>query len=576
MLRLLLTGLVLVLAACQAGTSSAPAPKGKRVTPKAASPRVVPATTPTASITSASSPAAPLAIDLLTAPEGATERLTGTLRVDAAYLVAAGGGNVLSHGGAQIVAAGGGNLVAAGAGNLVAAGGGNIVAAGAGNVVAAGAGNLVAAGAGNIVAAGGGNIVAAGGLNLMAGGGSLVAAGAGNYTTAAAALPAPRFAVFQAPGAPLAAGTYKAGDQLPAVGMLVSIVSLTSRRYLPMGVNAKGEPIFSIYTNQAGGYEAFVPAGEERNLLVVANVPGQGDGRLIYNTFSARAGEALQDVDEDTAVGARYLRRCFVGRLTEILLAERVEDTLAMATGDPNLSDAVKPLIGPMIERLRALAGAKGVVPGSDVRIARAFSQAVVDATLSGMDLDGIEISPLTAKQWAGPPNTRAMPIFGAVMKLLRERAEAYMRDPADPARYTARVTPAFLAAINESDLGGPPPPLREPARRIVKPTDLNDFVIEEFLAINRKQIYRPIFTLLTRLESEDPLEQARLMPANRERVNELESASSSVVTAVVFALAEDPTSMAPSAAAARAADQAARAFDQGLAAAEDQAGDAL
>ncbi len=51
------------------------------------------------------------------------------------------------------------------AARLVAAGGGNLVAAGGGNIVSASKGLLVAAGGGNLVAAGGGNLVAAGGLN---------------------------------------------------------------------------------------------------------------------------------------------------------------------------------------------------------------------------------------------------------------------------------------------------------------------------------------------------------------------------------------------------------------------------
>ena len=566
MRRLILTTLVLALGACQAPGANGPATNASKAPAKAApakpSPR--PATAASASA------APPIVLDLLKAPEGATQTLTGTLRVDAAYLVAAGGGNVLSHNGAQIVAAGGGNMVAAGAGNLVAAGGGNIVAAGAGNIVAAGGGNLVAAGGGNIVAAGGGNIVAAGGLNMVAAGaGNMVAAGAGNYGLLDAVVPAPRFALAQATTAP---ARIRAGDQLPAVGMLVSVVSLTTRKYLPLGVNAKGEPIYSVYSNSAGGYEAFLPPGEERNVLVVANVPGRGDGRLIYNTFSARTAVATQDVDEDTAVGTRYLRRCFVGRLTEIILAPDVADTLEIATGDPNLNETVKPLLGPMIDRFRALAAAKGIGPGSDRAVATAFARAVVDATLASMALDEIEISPLTAKQWAGPPNTKALPVFGAVMKLLRERAEAYLRDPADPSRYAARIDAAFLKAVNDSALGGPPPPLLAPDRAIAKPTDLNDFVIDEFLAINRRQIFRPIFTLLTRLESEDPARQAELLPANEAKVKELESAASSVVTAVVFALAEDPTSAAEGAAASRAADQAARAFDAARAAAEDQA----
>ncbi len=562
MRRLYLTSLALLLSACQVGGAGLPSPRGSKAPAKSASARPSPQA-PGAGLNSAAIAASPN-LDLLKAPEGATERLTGTLRVDAAYMVAAGAGNVLSHNGAQIVAAGAGNMVAAGAGNMVAAG----------------AGNMVAAGAGNIVAAGGGNIVAAGGLNLVAAGaGNMVAAGGGNYTLPDAAVPSPRFAIAQAAASPAAVPVIKAGVQLPAAGMLISIVSLATRKYLPMGVNAQGEPVYSVYSNAQGGYEAFVAPGEEQNLLVVANVPGQPDSRLIYNTFADRVDERQRDVDEDTAVGARYLRRCFTGRLTEILMETDIDRMVSIATNDPNLNDLVKPLIAPMFERFRTLAQAKGLGPGADKRVVQAFAREVVDATLSNMKLTEIEIDPLTARLWKGPPNTKALPILGKIMITLRERATAYMQNPADPTKYDARrFSPTFLVEVNNSAFPNPKTglkiPLIDPNRKIDKPTDLNDFVIEEYLSVTRAELYRPIFNLLTWLQSDDETERSALLPANRELAGELESASASVVTAVVRALAEDPTAGDDASAASRAAERAAREFDAARSAAEDQAAD--
>lgn len=59
--------------------------------------------------------------------------LSGTLKMDASYVVAAGGGNVIAAGGGNVIAAGGGNVIAAGGGNVIAAGGGNVIAPGGGN-----------------------------------------------------------------------------------------------------------------------------------------------------------------------------------------------------------------------------------------------------------------------------------------------------------------------------------------------------------------------------------------------------------------------------------------------------------
>ena len=120
---------------------------------------------------------------VITAPDGTA--LVGANFGFGPGLVAAGGGNVLSHNGGQIVAAGAGNMVAAGAGNLIGADGASLIGADGASIVAAGGLNasngIVAAGGLNAIQPDTAGIVAAGGLNLIgADGASIVAAGAGN------------------------------------------------------------------------------------------------------------------------------------------------------------------------------------------------------------------------------------------------------------------------------------------------------------------------------------------------------------------------------------------------------------
>jgi hypothetical protein len=112
-------GLGVAIAACDAGkVTTAP----KRPAASSAATLVTPAATP-----SAAASVAPTAAATLRKPDGQFTALSGSVTVDASYMVAAGAG--------KIVASGAGNIVAAGAGNIVASGAGNIVASGAGNII---------------------------------------------------------------------------------------------------------------------------------------------------------------------------------------------------------------------------------------------------------------------------------------------------------------------------------------------------------------------------------------------------------------------------------------------------------
>ena len=485
MRRGLVIALGLMLGACQApgatdnsvkdrrgpGTAASRAPASAAPTaPAAPGATAAPRTGPSAT----SAPLLDLAkLDRLRPPPGATSKLAGTIRVDAAYMVAAGAGNILSHNGAQIVAAGGLNLIGADGASLVAAGAGNLVAAGAGN------------------------LVAAGGLNLVAGaGGAIVAAGAGNLVG-----PDPAsYTLTQAAGAP------HAGDQLPAAGMLVSVASLTTRTYLPLGHDAKGEAVYAVLSDADGGYELFVPPGEEANLLVIAQPPGLSSARTVFNVFTPREAAAPRVVDEDAVAGTRYLRVCMIARLATVLVSDDPDELAAMFAGETAAMPGIENVLVSFARYYRAIAVAKGIGPQTDPRVVEAMAQAIADAALAMLDIDAIEMSEAVTPGWTGDRSARAINVLAEAMTALRERGAAYLRDPADPTRYLERIDAAFLARVNSPKFGDAPPddpvpPLRDPARRFLTPAEFPAFVLDEYLAPHRDWVWSPLSNLYTFLE---------------------------------------------------------------------------
>ncbi len=519
-MRLRQSGLLLVtalLAACQV---SAPAvPKGSRAPGSpGASPQA--SAKPNGRATSgpaAGRSAAPLA---MLAPLGqASVKLTGSLRVDPAYLVAAGAGNILSHNGGQIVAAGGLNMIAAGAGGLVAAGAGNIVAAGAGNVVAVTGSQIVAAGGLNMIAAGGGQIVAAGGLNM-------IAAGAGNLVGAdgASLVGADGASLVGADGASysLAQAGAAPARELPAAGMLVSVVSLATRQYLPLGRTPDGkDDVYAVYSDAAGKFDLSVPKGEEGNVMVVASVPGQRVAGTIYNAIT-KPTEALV-VDEDTATVTRYLRGALVGRLADIIAAKDTAEADELIDVESSIAPAAKEQLRLVLARMQALAAQvdgfsrSAGDPALHALQAHAIAQAIVDASFSRVDLREVRINEAIAIGWQKPywrvelPNAedadRVLPLLLRCFGELRARTEQAM--PLQNGVYK-RLDATFFqrVAVGSEPTGWFPNQKsvndwvvdvldRYPSGpyEIGKPAQMGDFLVDRYMAVNRPYIYEPLVT---------------------------------------------------------------------------------
>ncbi len=535
---------VLALNACQpTPTTAKGSPDRKRATP------VAPASDANAP---AGRPNAP--IQLLARPAGATAPLAGTIALDASYLVKAAGGAIVAAGGLNMVAAGGLNLVAAGAGNvlptggsnvlptggsnalptggsnvlptggsnvlptggsnllanrggqIVAAGGGNIVAAGGGNLLGAytggklvaaldATGNMVAAGAGNLlgsyaggqlVAAGAGNMVAAGAGNMVAaGGGNVLPTGGGNLFTA------PRFTLRQA-----AAAASEVGLQMPAAGVLVSVVSLRSGRYLPLGVDADGQPVYAVYSNLLGGYEVWLPAAEQGNVAVVVSAAA-ADPRLNYNLVTEADQAKVAPLDETTALATRYLRRALTGRMRFML--QQPEVVKLFLASDKFLRPDARARVVAMIDTFASIGSEAGVdYAALSDEAADRLAQRVLDASLAGFDLAKTPINARDLAGWdtdvsvnEGEPR-QDLPLLDALRGcawFLHEAAAARLRREPD------FFSQAYLAErVNAAGGEGAAEPLKRAwAGEIRKPADVGEFLLAEYLGTIRASIRDPL-----------------------------------------------------------------------------------
>ncbi|MDB5099870.1 MAG: hypothetical protein JWM80_4291 [Cyanobacteria bacterium RYN_339] len=122
MKKLVLLGLGLAIAACDAGRVVTPPKRTSAPTTVAAA-----SATPAAGPTVAASPVAS-GPATLRKPDGQFTTLSGTITVDPTYMVATGAGKIVASGAGNIVASGAGNIVASGAGNIISGNGSAAIA----------------------------------------------------------------------------------------------------------------------------------------------------------------------------------------------------------------------------------------------------------------------------------------------------------------------------------------------------------------------------------------------------------------------------------------------------------------
>lgn len=332
---------------------------------------------------------------------------------------------------------------------VVAAGSANVVAAGSANVVAAGAGNLIKVG-GQVIAAGSANVVAAGSANVVAAGaGNVIAAGSANYSVFNVSVPF--------------------GEMLPAMGMVIVPVSLRTGK--PLGP--------AVLSDGTGAFQVHIPESETGNVQLVAAVPGKtmddpilNNPKLQYEFLTNKSYKALSTtIDEDTALTSHYMLTAFAGRLEGLLQARNEEQwggELGAWLGKTNNTMLLGLLKGMITEMLAA----KTYDLTAEKRKALAYRLA--KSVMYHVKLDEAMVD-RSQPDFKLLEDQNAVDALQQIMKLCREGAiKTYGKDIGKFADNE------FVKKANE---------LRKkaglPDYAFVKPTDIGDFVVQEYLTYN-------------------------------------------------------------------------------------------
>jgi hypothetical protein len=350
---------------------------------------------------------------LLQKPTTASVVVKGLVKIDPSYLLSNNGGSLISNNSGAVLAVGDTRL---GSGNLVSNNGDGVIANNAGNIVASGNGGVMA-----------------------------------------------RRQVLAAP---------EGGTALvPAAGMAVSVRSLRTGQRVPVGVNGQGEPVYTVYSNLAGGFELFIPAAEAGNVLIESAVPGAQDPRLAYDALAATGAGVDQIVDDDTSVGAAMFRQAMVRRLYDFLVQPPEVLTIAIKGGLP---PALQDRSIAVMEQLHTAAAAVGV--SGDEGLAPsvwALAAACADEVAARANLDEVVLDHAFAPHWSRcAPRETVMDAMRIVFRSMREGAA--IRLAADPT-YFERMP--YLTAANAC----------KPGTYVIKrPMDLPVFYVNEYMAPNR------------------------------------------------------------------------------------------
>lgn len=431
---------VALLASCQVKAGTTPSKGTTRSAAVAASPG------PKA--TNATSPGpAGLPEGVLLKPPGDFKTLSGTVQLEAAYVVGQRAGQLLSNNGAGV-------LALSGAGGLVANNGGNIISNNAGTLISDHGGGLISDHGGGIVSDHGGGLIGPNGASY----GLLAETGASGEASAAASP---------------AAGTPPAGTIVPAAGMAFRAVDLQTGLPLALGQDAQGRPAYEIVTNARGAFEVYLPAAAANTVRFVAAPVTGTDLRLLTDDLESHPARAVT-LDEDSAQVVSYIRYT----TTQGVLAN------VGRTPEDVLKDDVIPLL-PADQKDAVITGWQALIAGMiAANLPRrskaeqaAISQRIADLALSYVQLDQVMIrGNLLDNVGLGAflPSTDepAIAAIADVMKRIRGKITTVFQREADPVAYFAAQP--YLVASNQR---------AATPYQILKPADFNDYIIRGFVA---------------------------------------------------------------------------------------------
>jgi hypothetical protein len=485
--------LVLMLSACQLATVSVqPAHKAtltKGIDPDTAASSRAPSPPPQAKA-SVVHPAETIpAFAKLVRPAGIeTTMLGGSIAIDASYAVSAGG-TVVSSNGARILSVGGGQLVSNNGGTLISDKGSGVVASGAGNVIADNTGSLISENGGGLVAAQNAGGAAASHLHIQDTGASS----------------APSQATSE---------TLEVGTVLPAAGMQIEVVTLEDGRPVSLGSGPDGKPVFSIYSNFEGKYEVFVPKTLVHNVLIKAAVPKNLDPRLAYGLISSPTSTSAA-IDEASSSVARFLRTVMQGKLAEIASAPNFDDPTFLEATFPPIKKF--PIYAGVMKLAATRFRARMQLDHLAADRIPAAAAAGADAVMAFVHLPEVKISP-PGTQWGGSADEAALPAMVSILDGVSAAAQANIKKNG-PNFFNAQP---FVVDVNRNLASG------LPAFTIVKPADLPDFIVNQYLATNKPQTFEKLYDIFTSLGVE------------RTEVDHLFAANNGFALAVGLVFAQD------------------------------------
>jgi hypothetical protein len=165
----------------------------------------------------------------------------------------------------------------------------------------------------------------------------------------------------------------------------VSVVSLATHKYVPIGRNAQGQPVYSIYSNGKGGYTIYPEAPADENLVVVASAPGTRARAASYSALAAPGAATAAQLDDTTTVGVALLRTAFAGQIRTL-----AQDTTPPGVRPCQQTAAEQAIFGVLgfdwIDKVRANAQAARTWALTDVA-AKQVSLEAVDGMMARLEL---------------------------------------------------------------------------------------------------------------------------------------------------------------------------------------------
>lgn len=353
----------------------------------------------------------------------------------------------------------------------------------------AGVGRLISNNGSTVLAATGNPLIADVGLGMLANNGSNLIANNGSGVLANNGA---RYGL-------LADGDPPVGELLPAAGMIVGIRSLLDGSAVALGEDDDGKPVYGVYSNGAGAFTVHVPPDLATTVLLTARFPGRTgapDPRLEYDLLASAVAAETHVLDDDTALVARYARSAFTNQIFDFITTTDPDTTTRLLMKEwIGAPDALRVVMVGFVREVQQEAVKVGLDKAPQAEV-RAVARRMTDIVLARIDLPRLMLTPSTSSIWQGPEE----PAVAAMADVIKQvRVASAKRLAVDPKYFDSQ--PYFINANAD----------QVPPYEIKKPSDLGDFLVDEYLAKHEFGSYR---TLKTAMESfpMDPAQGDRLV----------------------------------------------------------------